>query len=218
MSDTLALHSLPLFPLRTVLFPDGYLPLQIFEVRYLDMIGKCHKLGAPFGVVSLKQGNEVQRAPTTSPEEELAQELFFPNGTLAQITALSRPQPGLMLIQCKGLQRFRITRHNILKHGLWVGDVQVIPHDQQVHIPSDLTAVATTLRRVVATLELQNTTPEQMPIQPPYQFEDCAWVANRWCELLPMPTELKHRLMALDNPLLRLELVGDLLERHGIPT
>ncbi len=57
-----------------------------------------------------------------------------------------------------------------------------------------------------------------MPIQPPYQLEDCAWVANRWCELLPMALELKHRMMALDNPLVRLELVSDLLERNGIPT
>jgi len=218
MSDALALHSLPLFPLRTVLFPGGYLPLQIFEVRYLDMIGKCHKLGSPFGVVSLTQTSEVQRPPSTSPGDELAQEIFYPTGTLALITDLSRSQPGLMLIQCKGLQRFRVTSRNILKHGLWVGDVDVIPHDQQVPIPDDLTPLATTLLRVVATLKLQNTTPEQMPIQPPYQFEDCAWVANRWCELLPMPTELKHRLMALDNPLLRLELVGDLLERHGIQT
>jgi Lon protease-like protein len=71
---------------------------------------------------------------------------------------------------------------------------------------------------VIKTLHAQNTEPDQMPIQPPYQFDDCAWVANRWCELLPMTLELKYRLMALDNPLVRLELVGDLLERNGIPT
>ncbi|MDH4377833.1 MAG: peptidase S16, partial [Ramlibacter sp.] len=44
----------------------------------------------------------------------------------------------------------------------------------------------------------------------------CAWVANRWCELLPVPLELKQRLMELENPLVRLELVGDVLERTGI--
>ena len=53
MSTALTLQSLPLFPLSTVLFPDGVLPLRIFEVRYLDMIGRCHKAGAPFGVVAL---------------------------------------------------------------------------------------------------------------------------------------------------------------------
>jgi Lon protease-like protein len=92
-----------------------------------------------------------------------------------------------------------------------------MPDDQQVHIPSDLKAVATTLQRVIRTLQEQDTKADQMPIQAPYQMDDCAWVANRWCELLPMPLELKHRLMALDNPLVRLELAGDLLEHNGIP-
>jgi Lon protease-like protein len=49
----------------------------------------------------------------------------------------------------------------------------------------------------------------------PHAFDDCGWVANRWCELLPLPVSLKQQLMSLDNPLLRLELVGDLLERKG---
>ncbi|HPH14772.1 MAG TPA: peptidase S16, partial [Burkholderiaceae bacterium] len=56
----------------------------------------------------------------------------------------------------------------------------------------------------------------EMPIQAPYLLDDCAWVANRWCELLTMPLELKQRLMELDNPLVRLELVSDMLERNGI--
>jgi Lon protease-like protein len=59
---------------------------------------------------------------------------------------------------------------------------------------------------------------DQMPLQPPYRLDDCGWVANRWCELLPMPLEHKQRLMELDNPLVRLELVGDLLARSGIAT
>ena len=60
MAETSSLHSLPLFPLETVLFPGGTLPLRVFEVRYLDMIGKCHRAGAPFGVVALAQGHEVR--------------------------------------------------------------------------------------------------------------------------------------------------------------
>lgn len=219
MTDTLALQSLPLFPLGTVLFPGGYLPLQIFEVRYLDMIGKCFKTGAPFGVVSLNRGSEVRQAPGGAPEgDSFAEEIFYPTGTLARITQLSRPQPGLMLIQCTGEQRFTVSNHHLMKHGLWVADVTLLPDDQQVAIPPDLKAVANTLKRVIDTLHEQHLEAEQMPIQPPYQLDDCAWVANRWCELLPMSLELKHRLMGLDNPLVRLELVSDLLERNGIPT
>lgn len=219
MSAPLTLQSLPLFPLGTVLFPGGYLPLQIFEVRYLNMIGKCHRAGAPFGVVTLNRGSEVRQAPSDAPGgDNFAQELFYATGTLARISRLSRPKPGLMLIQCTGLQRFTVTRHEMLKHGLWIANVQAIADDQLVPIPPDLQPVAKTLERVIKTLELQGTTTDQMPMQPPYLLNDCAWVANRWCELLPAALELKHRLMALDNPLVRLELVSDLLERNGIPT
>lgn len=219
MTDTLALQSLPLFPLGTVLFPGGYLPLQIFEVRYLDMIGKCFKTGAPFGVVSLNRGSEVRQAPGHAPGgDSFAQEIFYPTGTLARITQLSRPQPGLMLIQCTGEQRFTVQNHHLMKHGLWMADVTLLPDDQKVAIPPDLQPVAATLMRVINTLIEQQLELDQMPIQPPYQLDDCAWVANRWCELLPMALELKHRMMALDNPLVRLELVSDLLERNGIPT
>jgi Lon protease-like protein len=52
---------------------------------------------------------------------------------------------------------------------------------------------------------------EPLPIDPPYRFEDCGWVANRWCDLLSMPPPMKQSLMQLDNPFLRLELVGDLM-------
>lgn len=214
MTDTLALQSVPLFPLDTVLFPGGYLPLQIFEVRYLDMIGKCFNAGAPFGVVTLNRGGEVRQADG----DQHADEIFHPIGTLARITNLSRPQPGLMLIQCTGRQRFLVKHHELLKHGLWVADVVVLPDDLPVLIPPDLQPVSQALLRVIDALHAQDIDPTQMPIHQPYQLGDCAWVANRWCELLPMQQELRHRLMALDNPLVRLELVSDLLERNGIPT
>jgi Lon protease-like protein len=96
--------------------------------------------------------------------------------------------------------------------------VQTLADDQPVAVPHDLEPVAQALQRVIYTLQLQGTAPDQMPIQTPYRLDDCAWVANRWCELLPINLALKHQLMALDNPLVRLELVSDLLEQHGIPT
>jgi Lon protease-like protein len=123
-----------------------------------------------------------------------------------------------MLIQCTGLQRFAVNQHELLKHGLWTADVTVMPDDQPVQIPADLQPVARALERVIETLRAQGTDEAQMPMQQPYALDDCAWVANRWCELLPMPVELKNRLLRLDTPLVRLELVSDLLERNGIST
>ena len=95
MSEPLTLTSLPLFPLGTALFPAGRLPLRVFEVRYLDMIGKCQRAGAPFGVVALAQGSEVRVAG--APPEQLQAV-----GTLAHIEQLGQPQPGLMTLVARG--------------------------------------------------------------------------------------------------------------------
>jgi hypothetical protein len=206
--QTLTLNSLPLFPLGTVLFPGGVLPLRVFEVRYLDMVGKCHRSGAPFGVVALASGQEVQVAG--APQEQLQ-----PVGTLAHITQLAQPQAGLLVVQCRGEQRFRIDQASRLKNGLWVADTTLLPHDAAVAVPADLRHAADALRRVYTGLRAR-ATPAPVPPDAPADYDDCAWVANRWCELLPLPLGTRHRLMALDNPLLRLELVADLLARTGI--
>ncbi len=219
MSEPLALFSLPLFPLGTVLYPGGSLPLRIFEVRYLDMIGKCHKTGAPFGVVTLTKGTEVRRPdPGASSGNGCAQEMFHPVGTLATITEFSMPQDGLMVIRCTGAQRFRTNTLDKLKHGLWIANVSRQADDLSIKIPDDLLGVATALGKLIDTLQARAVPPQHMPVQPPYRLDDCGWVANRWCELLPMPLEHKQRLMALDTPLVRLELVSDMLARSGIST
>ena len=208
MPSALTLQSLPLFPLNTVLFPGGVLPLRVFEVRYLDMIGRCHKAGAPFGVVSLTQGNEIRQPG--------GKDAFSAVGTLATIDTFETPGPGLMMIRVSGAQRFRITASDQLKHGLWIASVQRLDADLVVPIPDDLQSTSQALAKVIHSLEQKALTPEQSPVQGPWKLQDCGWVANRWCELLPLPVTLKQRLMELDNPLVRLELVSDVLARTGI--
>lgn len=207
------LHSLPLFPLGTVLFPDGVLPLRIFEVRYLDMIGKCRKADAPFGVVSLTSGSEVRKAGADA-------ESFAAVGTLAVIREFDSPQSGLLQIECVGTQRFRVRSAELQKYGLWVAEVEAVLEDAAIEIPGDLQHTATALRRLVDALEerrrTQGAESVRLPVGEPYRFDDCGWVANRWCELVPMQLELRQRLMELDSPLMRLELVSDLLARAGI--
>lgn len=212
----LTLQQLPLFPLQTALFPGGWMPLRIFEVRYLDMIKRCHAAGAPFGVVCMTAGSEVRRADPASPDG-FAHEDFFGVGTLARIEQVETPQPGLLLIHCRGQQRFRISARQRLPHGLWVADVTLDDPEPVVPVPEHLASTRDALQRVLA--NLQEREPDGMnalPLQPHYQWDDSGWVANRWAELLPLPAELKHRLMVLDSPLLRLELIADLLDRMGV--
>ena len=209
MTPPLTLSSLPLFPLGSVLFPGGLLALRVFEVRYLDMVRKCHQTGAPFGVVSLTQGHEVRQAG--APEER-----FSDVGTLAVIEQFDKPQPGLITLLCRGTQRFRITERRHLPHGLWTADVTHMDQDLTVPVPDDLQKAATALAQVLHTLRQRDPTTPTAITPTPEQLGDCGWVANRWCELLPVPLELKQQLMELENPLVRLELVGDVLERTGI--
>lgn len=215
----LTLTQLPLFPLNTVLFPGGWMPLRIFEVRYLDMIGRCHRAGAPFGIVCLSEGHEVRRVDPQAAGEapSFAKEDFHAVGVLARIDSLDKPQPGLLMIRCQGMQRFKVDRRQQLSHGLWVADVTLDAPEPVVPVPDHLDGARNRLQQLLMNLrERQPEVLAQLPLQEPYQWNDCGWVANRWAELLPAPTELKQRLMSLDNPLLRLELVADLLDRLGL--
>jgi Lon protease-like protein len=200
--------SIPLFPLATVLFPDGVLPLQIFEVRYLDMIGKCIVNGAPFGVVMLTEGHEV-RVPD-------ALERFADEGTLATVEEHNSPSAGLLQVVCRGGARFRIASCERWVNGLWMAQAELLAGDKAVRIPSELRGAADALHRVLASLV--DVPEHRWPVRKPFRLDDCGWVANRWCELLPLTKTQKHHLLMLDNPLIRLELMHDLLDEHGLIT
>lgn len=214
MAETapLSIDDLPLFPLRLVLFPGALLPLQIFEVRYLDMVGRCLREQRPFGVVCLTEGQEVQQ-PAADADAAFATETFHELGTLAEILTHQRPQPGLIVLRCRGGRRFRLSRSGRLKHGLWVGRASLLPADAPLPVPPDLLPVARSLQAVLRQLEARVADATALPIDQPYRLDDCGWVAHRWCELMPLPLPLKQRLLGIDSPLLRLELVADLLER-----
>ena len=202
------MNTIPLFPLGSALFPDGRLPLQIFEVRYLDMINKCIANGSSFGVVALTSGNEV-RKPGLS-------ETFVPVGTLARINEWSAPVQGLLRVSCSGTTRFRITSKEQLKHGLWMAQVEPLESDQRVAVPEELQNTVTALMNLLASLKNHSIPEGDVPVAAPYRLDDCGWVANRWSEMLPMSVEQKQNLLALDNPVLRLELVQDLLGERGL--
>jgi Lon protease-like protein len=198
------LLNIPLFPLQTVLFPGGVLPLRIFEPRYLALVKRCHSTNMPFGIVSLAQGSEAWNPNT-------AAERFHPFGVLAKITRLQTVQPGLLLLECRGSQRFRIDSQCQQHLGLWNANVSLVAEDKPTSLPPDLQHCARSLEQLANSLRAQNPDSSWLPLQASYQLDDCSWVANRWCELLPLPVAEKHNLMALDSPLLRLELIADIL-------
>ena len=197
----------PLFPLRSVLFPGGQLPLRIFEPRYLDMVQRCHARDEPFGVVALTAGDEVRRREG----EGFLVEAFHDVGTLARIEHFERVRPGLIEIRARGSQRFRVLGRRCLSHGLWVGRLEPLPDDAPVSVPDDLRLAARQLQDVLHGWAAGPDGAEP-PVQPPLCWDDAGWLSNRWAELLPMALDARQRLMAMDSPLLRLELVVDRLD------
>ena len=204
MTAPLTLFSLPLFPLRTVLFPGGVLPLRVFEPRYRSMVRGCLEQGAPFGVATLLNGSDVQ-----SPGAPAVR--FHTVGTMARIDAVEALHSGMVHIQCSGQERFRITDSRQLASGLWVADVALLTPDRPTPVPDDLAHTVATLRRVLHQLPQHH-----FHHASDAQFADCSWVANRWCELFPMAESLQLNLLELDSPLLRLELITDALKNSGI--
>lgn len=200
--------AMPLFPLTTVLFPQGVLNLQIFEVRYLDLMKKCLRDNTPFGVVSLLDGNEVRR-----PDEKIQ---LAKIGTMVNIEKHEFVTPTLIEISTVGSQRFKLLNAMQEKNGLWMGEIQTLPADPVVEIPDYLQGSANALARLINSIDENEIAEEQLPFRKPYKLMDCGWVANRWCELLPLDKPTKLQLLALDNPLLRLELIDDTLAAQGL--
>lgn len=198
------LRSLPLFPLRTVLFPDGLLSLKVFEARYLDLVGRCLREGQPFGVVALRQGGEVRQ-----PGEPVE---FEPVGCTARLVDVDSSQPGILQVRCRGEQRFRLHGQQLQDDGLWVGEVELLPADA-VNLPGEaLLDCARGLANAIQTLRLKG----PLPFLEPFRFEDAGWIANRWCEILPIPQAARQKLMELQEPQVRLQLVDQFLRQKGI--
>src|SRR6266487_4277523 len=107
---------LPLFPLKTVLFPGGVLPLKVFEQRYVTMTKACLKDDRSFGVCLLTQGDEV-----AGPAAASSTVAFAPIGTRARIASWDMPQLGILHLRTEGLGRFQVQSHALARDGLVVG-------------------------------------------------------------------------------------------------
>ncbi|CAM3493613.1 Peptidase S16 [Bordetella sputigena] len=198
----------PLFPLGNALFPDGVTHLRIFEVRYLDMIGKCIADGGSFGVVPLLEGREVR-----TPE---GKEVLAGAGTLARIVEHSAPMPGLLQIVCTGTSRFRLLSAEQGRFGLWSGEIDILADDPPRPIPRELQPCANALGALIADLQRRGTPAALMPIAPPFRLDECGWVADRWGEILPLPPAIRQELLLATDPELRLAQVHELLDARGL--
>jgi uncharacterized protein len=203
------MSSLTLFPLGTVLFPGGVLPLRIFEPRYMQLVKTCLRDNLEFGVVLLNSGSETATEGAPAPTHEAV-------GTSAKIIDFDMQQLGLLLIRTRGERRFRVLKAQMDSNRLLQAQVEWLEQDEAVAPSTDLTTAVTLLRNVVAQAEQQQPELDKRLILAPYQFDDCGWVANRLCEVLPIPATTKFKLMALEDPLARLRLVLHYLQQQKV--
>jgi len=198
------LLSIPLFPLQAVLFPGGLLGLKVFEARYLDLISACLRENKPFGVVALRQGGEVRK-----PGEPVTMEAI---GTLAELIDVDSAQHGILQVRCRGTQRFQVQSRQQQADGLWLAQVALLDEDAVIAPSQALIETVRGLANAIATLKQQGSE----PFLKPFKFENSGWVANRWCEILPISIAAKQKLMELPDPQVRLQLVDEFLRTKGV--
>ncbi|HEX4871279.1 MAG TPA: LON peptidase substrate-binding domain-containing protein [Nevskiaceae bacterium] len=184
------MSEIPIFPLRTVLYPGGRLDLRIFEARYVDMTKACLRDQSPFGVCLIEGGFEVGQPAVPAAL-----------GCSARIQEWEVPSPGLFTLHTRGETRFRLRRRRVQADGLILGEVDWLPPPDPLPLPDHATALADLLRQLIETLGA-----DHFP-QPP-RFEDAAWVAYRLAEILPVIPERKRDLLAVESPAELIEQVA----------
>jgi hypothetical protein len=190
------LFELPLFPLNTVLFPGGTLPLKVFEQRYVEMTKLCVRDGSTFGVCLIREGREVGEPaiPATI-------------GCTARIAQWDVPHPNLFHLVALGEQRFRIVRTEVVALGLLTCQAELVPAEAAHEAPDAL------CRKVLAAL-VERFGAEQFPT--PLCLDDAAWVSYRLAEALPLSVDVRQQLLEIDAPAARLEVLREILSNAGM--
>lgn len=198
-----------LFPLNAVLFPGGILPLKVFEARYVDMVRDCMRREVPFGIVLIKSGYEVGAA--AEPEAV---------GCLAHISQWDMINLGLLLLRAEGGERFRIIETRELHDHRLEARIEMIGADSAAPISDMHMHCAKALKIVIdetnAKLKAEQGVEFESPFAVPVRLDSAGWVANRWCEILPIPLKARQKLLELGDAQSRLKIVHQYLQQHKI--
>lgn len=182
-----------MFPLNTVLFPGGPLPLRIFESRYIDMISERMKADAPFGVVLIKDGQEAGPSST------------FETGTLARITDWYQGSDGLLGVTAIGEQRFRLLASERQPDGLNVGEIELLPDEAAIELPAQYQFLTEILGAVMDDLGKLYEPLER-------DMQSATWLGYRFMEVLPIDLEQKQESLESNDTLARLDIISKLIK------
>ena len=193
------IHELPLFPLGTVLFPGGVLPLRIFEPRYLDMIANCMRDSSPFGVVLLRRGNEVMSDSRMSEVE------FHNVGTEARVFDFSQTEKGILAVVASGERRFVVDRAESASDGLTIGHISFLVDE----CDSEITGEHGELREVLIDL-MKHPLVQELKLD--VDLTKANSVSYRLSDLLPIVPEEKQKLLEIGSGEERLSRLREIID------
>jgi uncharacterized protein len=195
---------LPLFPLKTVLFPGGVLPLKVFEQRYVVMTKACLQDDKPFGVCLLTRGEEVASPATASTGVA-----FAPIGTRARITSWDMPQLGILHLRTEGQARFQVQSHAVAEDGLVVGQVIDLAPEPTVALAAAFKPLANLLELLINRVGKENFPADLV-------LTDASWVGYRLAEILPLPLPIKQSMLEINDSEVRLKVLAQFLKQQGL--
>ena len=181
----------PIFPLRTMLFPDSRLPLRIFEPRYIDMVSKCMKDSLEFGVILSRESNDPKMFET------------YNIGTMAKIIDWEQGNAGLLGIPTIGTNKFKLLGMNKQEDGLNIGDVEIIEREGDFKPTENFSNLVSLLKAILDDINLYNDDEKK--------FESASWVSFRFAEILPLKLEDKQKCLEIDDPIIRLNYLEPLI-------
>lgn len=193
MSATSGTREIALFPLHTVLFPGGLLPLRVFEPRYMEMATACLREGIPFGVCLIREGREVGTPAVPHAV-----------GCLARIMQWDMQQLGVLSITVRGERRFRVLERRVQRDGLIRSEIEPLADEDDALVPEALAMCARVLKAIIDE-------GAGAGIEAPFRFESSSWVSARLTEILPLPFAFKQQLLETDDSRRRLEALREAL-------
>ena len=188
--------ALPLFPLNTVVFPGGHLPLRIFEQRYLDLVKRCIAEGSSFGICAIREGQEVGTPAVPCSV-----------GTRVRIVEWDMPQTGIFHIDTEGLDRFVIRSTHTEASGLLVGQVETVSLEAPAAIPEEYELAAEVLQHIIGEYG-------ESRFPPPHALDDAVWVGYRLSEVLPLKLSMRQDLLEMNDSVARLRILVEILRQH----
>lgn len=194
------IHELPLFPLGTVLFPGGVLPLRIFEPRYLDMIANCMRDSSPFGVVLLRRGGEVMK------DSHMSEVEFHYVGTEARVFDFSQTEKGILAVVASGERRFVVERVESASDGLMIGHVSLLADE----CDSEITQKHEELLKVLVEL-MEHPLVQELKLD--VDLTKAQSVSYRLSDLLPVAPEEKQKLLEIDSAEERLSRLRKIIDK-----